>query len=117
MFTIYNATLVAVMQVGVIVAGVLASGLWHKFATSSNLAMPNPAGLLYSYGTVGFLIPLAWLTFAMLVRRSPKISDDLKSLTFWFGVAVLVSLTIFMIYANVSPCFRIMWRMSGGDDA
>jgi hypothetical protein len=117
MFTIYNATLVAVMQVGVIVAGVLASGLWHKFATSSGMAMPTPAGLLYSYGMTGFFIPLAWLTFVMLVRRSRRISDELKGLAFWFGVAVLVSLTIFMIYANVSPCFRIMWRMSGGDDA
>jgi hypothetical protein len=117
MFAIYNATLVAVMQVGVIVAGVLASGLWHKFATSSGMAMPNPAGLLYSYGMVGFIIPLAWLTVAILIRRSRIISDDLKSLTFWFGVLVLISLTVFMIYADVSPCFRIMWGMSGGDDA
>jgi hypothetical protein len=117
MFTIYNATLVAVMQVGVIVAGVLASGLWHKFATTSGITMPAPAGLLYSYGMVGFIIPLSWLTVAMLIRRSHAISDDLKSLTFWFGVLVLISLTVFMIYANVSPCFRIMWRMSGGDDA
>ena len=117
MFTIYNATLVAVMQVGVIVAGVLASGLWHKFATASGMAMPNPAGFVHSYGMVGFFIPLAWLAFAMLVRRSPDISDGLKELTFWLGVAVLISLTIFMIYANVSPWFRILWRMSGGDGA
>jgi hypothetical protein len=117
MFTIYNATLVAVMQVGVIVAGVLASGLWHKFATSSGMAMPTLVGLLYNFGMAGFFIPLAWLAFAMLVRRSRRISDELKGLTFWFGVAVLVSLTIFMIYADVSPCFRIMWGLSGGDDA
>jgi hypothetical protein len=117
MFTIYNATLVAVIQVGVIVAGVLASGLWHKFATSSNMAMPDSAGFVYRYGTMGLLIPLAWVTLAMLVRRTCKVSDELKSLIFWFGVAVLVSLAIFMIYANVSPCFRIMWRMSGEDNA
>jgi hypothetical protein len=117
MFTIYNATLVAVMQVGVIVAGVLASGLWHKFDTSCGMTMPTPAGLLYNYGMVGFVIPLAWLTIAMLIRRSHVISDDLKCLKFWFGILVLVSLTIFMIYANVSPCFRIMWGLSGGDDA
>jgi hypothetical protein len=117
MFTIYNATLVALMQVGVIVAGVLASGLWHKFAESDNVVIPNLVGWIYSYGTVGFFIPLAWITFAMLVRRSRKISDELKSLTFWLGVAVLVSLAIFMIYANVSPFFRITWGLAGGDDA
>jgi len=117
MFTIYNATLVAIMQVGVIVAGVLASGLWHKFATSDGLAMPAPAGLLYSYGLLGFVIPLAWLAMAMVIRRSQMISDDLKSLTFWLGVLVLVSLAIFMIYADVSPCFQIMWNLRGDNDA
>jgi hypothetical protein len=29
----------------------------------------------------------------------------------------LIALVVFMIYANVSPLFRIMWRMGGGDDA
>jgi hypothetical protein len=116
MFSIYNATLVAVMQVGVIVAGVLASGLWHKFSTDSNMAMPLPAGLLYSYGLVGFAIPFTWLTLAMLVRRSPAISDEVKGLAFGFGIVVLIALFIFVIYADVSPVFRIMWRM-GGDDA
>jgi hypothetical protein len=117
MFTIYNATLVAVMQVGVIVAGVLASGFWHKASVVSGLAMPIPAGLLYSYGMVGFAIPFTWLTLAMLVRRSPAISDELKGLAFGFGVLVLIALVIFVIYANVSPFFRIMWGMNGGDDA
>jgi hypothetical protein len=32
MFSLYNATLVAVIQVGVIVFGVLASGLWQGFS-------------------------------------------------------------------------------------
>ena len=113
MFTIYNATLVAVMQVGVIVAGVLASGLWHKFATTSNMAMPFPAGLLYSYGMVGFLIPFAWLTFALLLRRSPVVSDDVKGLGFGLGIFVLIALAIFVLYADVSPVFRIMWSLSG----
>jgi hypothetical protein len=116
MFTIYNATLVAIIQVGVIVAGVLASGLWHKASIDSGLAMPLPAGLLYSYGMIGFAVPLTWLALAMLVRRSPSISDEAKGLAFGFGVLVLIALVIFVIYANVSPFFRIMWGMNGGDD-
>ena len=117
MFTIYNATLVAVMQVGVIVAGVLASGLWHKFATDSRMDMPFPASLIYHYGTIGFAIPFIWITCALVLRSRDKVSDDIKRLAFWFGVLILVALVIFMAYANVSPCFRIMWRMSGGDAA
>jgi len=101
------------MQVGVIVAGVLASGLWHKFSTTSNMAMPFPAGLLYSYGVIGFVIPFAWLIFALVLRRSPRISDDVKGLSFGFGIIVLIALAIFVIYADVSPVFRIMWSLSG----
>jgi hypothetical protein len=117
MFTVYNATLVAVMQVGVIVAGVLASGLWHKFATDSRMEMPFPASLIYHYGTVGFVIPFIWIICALLLRGREKVSDEIKSLAFWFGVLILIALLMFMIYANVSPLFRIMWRMGGGDDA
>jgi hypothetical protein len=117
MFTIYNTTLVAVMQIGVIVVGVLASGLWHRFSTVNNMAMPFPAGLLYSYGMIGFVIPFAWLTCALLLRRSPVISDDMKGLAFGFGIIVLVGLVVFVLYANVSPVFGIMWNLRGDDDA
>jgi hypothetical protein len=116
MFTVRNATLVAIMQVGVIVAGVLASGLWHKFATDSHMAMPFPASLIYYYGTIGFAIPFIWIICALLLRGSDKVSDEIKSLAFWLGVLVLFALVIFVIYANVLPCFRIMWSLSGGDD-
>jgi hypothetical protein len=117
MFTVYNATLVAVMQVGVIVAGVLAAGLWHKFATDSRMGMPFPTSLIYHYGTIGFAIPFIWITCALLLRGRDKVSDEIKSLACWFGVFILIALVVFMIYANVSPLFRIMWRMGGGDDA
>ncbi len=116
MFDIRNATLVAIMQVGVIVAGVLASGLWHKFSIDSGMPMPFPAALLFNYGLVGFAIPLTWITLALLLRNSPVVSDDIKELAFWFGVLVLIALAIFVIYADVSPCFRIMWNLGGNDD-
>ncbi len=116
MFTIYNATLVAVMQVGVIVAGVLASGLWHKLSTGSGAAMPFAAGLLYNYGMVGFALPLAWLTVALLLRRSPNVSDDVKGLAFGLGVLLLIALAIFVIYADVSPVFHITWTLAGAGD-
>ncbi len=117
MFTIYNATLVAVMQVGVIVAGVLASGLWHKFMTDSRMEMPFPASCIYPYGTIGFAIPFMWIICALLLRRRDNVSDGIKSLAFWFGVLILVTLAIFMIYANVSPCFQISGGMSGDENS
>ncbi len=116
MFTIRNATLVAIMQVGVIVAGVLAAGLWHKAATADGILIPFPVAFLYSYGSVGFVIPLAWIVVALLLRSRPEVSDEMKRLVFWFGVLVLIALITFVIYANVSPCFRIMWHLSGGEN-
>ena len=72
MFTIYNATLVAVMQVGVIVAGVLASGLWHRFAVTSNIAMPFLANLLCSYGVIGLVqFPVLWLLSSFVGAAKP----------------------------------------------
>jgi hypothetical protein len=117
MFTIKNAVYVAIMQVWVIVIGVLAAGLWHKFSTSSNMPMPFPAALLFYYGIVGFAIPLTWITFALVLRIRPEISDDIKKLAFWSGVLILIALAVFVFYANVSPCFSIMWRISGDDDS
>ncbi|MEI6076761.1 MAG: hypothetical protein WCS94_14360 [Verrucomicrobiota bacterium] len=117
MFTVRNATLVAIMQLGVIVAGVLASGLWHKVAASTGLAVPNPVGFLYSYGIGGFFIPLGWIAFALWIRSRPEVADEIKTLSFWLGVFVLIVLLIFVIYANVSPFFRIMWCMGEGDAA
>ena len=116
MFSINNATLVAVMQVGVIVAGVLASGLWHRASISNGVAMPPPAGLLYSYGVAALAIPLGWLVFALLVRRSSLVSDEVKMLAFGLGIAVLIGLVVFVIYADVSPVFHIMWNLRGDDD-
>src|SRR5438045_1195670 len=112
MFSVKNAAYVAIMQVWVIVMGVLASGLWYNFSPSSNMQMPFPAALLYDYGIGGFLIPLTWIACALTIRNRSEISDDVKRLAFWFGVLVLVALAVFVVYANVSPFFHIMWRLN-----
>ena len=116
MFTIGNATLVAIMQIGLIVAGVLASGLWHKFAIDSQMEMPFPASVLFNYGTIGFVIPLTWIVCALFLRSRNEVSDDVKRLAFGLGILVLIALGGFVIYADVSPCFSIMWSLSGGGD-
>ena len=116
MFSIYNATLVALMQVGVIVAGVLASGLWHRASISNGVPMPPTAALLYSYGEAGFIIPFAWFIPALLLRRSPSVSDGVKSLAFVLGIVVLIGLVAFVIYADVLPVFHLLWQPRGLDD-
>src|SRR5580698_1955552 len=101
MYSFRNTVIVAVMQIGVIVAGVLAAGLWHKTWSGANLAMPFPAAMLYSYGIAGFSIPLAWSILTLILIPRPEISDEAKDLMFWSGVLVLVSLVVFVLYADV----------------
>lgn len=116
MFTIRNAALVAIMQVGVIVAGVLGAGLCHKAWSSSGMPMPLPVELLVNYGVFGFSIPLGWAACALSLRSRPEISDDVKNLVFWLGVLLLIALVISVLYADVTPWFRVMWRMGGDND-
>lgn len=116
MFSIYNTTLVALMQTGVVVAGVLASGLWHRFTNGNGLPMPPLAGLLYNYGQTGLLIPLAWLIPALLLRRSSSVPDGVKSLAFILGIVLLIGLVLLVICADVAPVFNVMWNLRGDED-
>jgi hypothetical protein len=116
MFSILNSTRLAVMQVGVIVIGVLASGLWRRAAIGNGTVMPPAAGLLYHYGVAGLLVPLAWLIVALLVLRSPAIRDGVKALAFILGIGLLIGLILFVLYADVSPLFGIQWHLNRDDD-
>lgn len=118
MASIRNIVVVAIMQVGVIVAGVLAAGICHKVFTADNLPVPLPALLLYAHGFMGFLIPMAWSIVTVMLFLRPNVSDDVRTLMFWLGVLVLVVMVIFCLYADISPWFRIGWVVNGdADDA
>jgi hypothetical protein len=116
MSSIKNIVVVALMQVIVIVAGVLAAGLCHKECTLSNIAMPLPAAMLYTYGFTAFLVPLAWSAGAVTLQLRPNVSEDVRTLMFWLGVFVLIALAIFCIYADVTLWLRILWNLSSPRD-
>ena len=117
MSSIKNIVVVTLMQVIVIVAGVLAAGICHKECTLSNMAMPLPAAILYRYGFIAFLAPLAWGTGAVTLQLRPDVSEDVRTLMLWLGVFVLIALAVFCIYADVTPWLRILWNLSSpGDD-
>jgi len=116
MASIRNIVVVAIMQVGVIVAGVLAAGICHKFFTGDNLPIPAPALLLYAHGFIGFIIPLAWSIVTVILFLRPDVSDDVRTLMFWAGVLVLVVMAAFCLYADLSPWFRIGWIVNGNAD-
>jgi len=116
MASIRNAVIVAILQVGVIVAGVLAAGLCYRAWMSSNMPPPPLITLLYDHGVAGLAIPLAWVTGAAILHTRSSVSDDVRTLMFWLGVLVLVALTIFALYTDVSPWLTLMTNI-GDDDA
>ena len=113
MASVRNTVLVALMQVGVIVGGVLGAGAFYKAAAVTNLKLPWTILALVTYGGFGLCLPLIWVTAALLIRRRPDVADEVKRLVHWLGLALLIGLGAFMIYADVTPWLGIMWRMNG----
>jgi hypothetical protein len=116
MATIKNTVVVAIMQVGIIVAGMLAAGICHKVFTINNQTMPFPVTLLYNCGLMGFSIPLTWGTVAVVLQLRATVPDGIKALIFWLGVLMLIVMGVFIVYADVTPWFHgFMWHTTGDD--
>jgi hypothetical protein len=117
MGSIRNTVIVAILQVGVVVAGVLAAGICHRIWMSRDWPVPPLIALLYNHGVMGLIIPLAWITGAATLHTRFGASDDVRALMFWLGVLVLVALTIFALYADVSPWLVYLRNTANADDA
>ena len=107
MFSIRNAVYVAIMQVGVIVAGVLAAVLLLKPWTEMNFPLSIPVALLINHHIIFLAVPVVWITFALLVRSRPQVSVGVKDLVFLSGILVLIALGIFVLYADVTLVFAL----------
>lgn len=111
MASVRNTVLVALMQVGVIVGGVLGAGVFYKTAAATNLKLPWTILALVTYGGFGLCLPLVWVMVALLIRRRPDVADEVIRLIHWLGIALLIGLACFMVYADATPWFSVMWRM------
>jgi len=118
MASIKNIVIVALLQVGVIVFGVLAAGIAHKESEINGLIMPSSTTMLYGYGFMGLLVPLAWGAGVVVLQLRANVSDDIRTLMLWLGILVLLSLVIFCLYADISPWLNIPRPLpDSGDDA
>lgn len=116
MSSIRNTVVVAIMQVGVIVASVLAAGILHRVWMSRDWTLPVPAALLYDSGVGALLIPLVWATAAAVLHVRAGVSEDGRALMFWLGILILISLIIFSVYADVAPWLVFLQNAGNGDD-
>lgn len=101
-----NIAIVGLLQIGTIVAGVLAAGAAYKVWSISGL--PHDRGVLFAseYGFLFLAVPLIWITVAMVLQGRDNVSDWPEVLTFYSGVLVLVALLIAAWKLAFSPMFR-----------
>jgi hypothetical protein len=97
MGSVQNIVRVALMQIGVIVAGILGAGICHKIHSITEQPMPHPASALYEHGVYGFFIPILWAGLTLSICSRDHVSDAAKALTFWSGVILLIALAIFVV--------------------
>ena len=84
MASIRNTVVVAIMQVGVIVAAVLAAGVCHRVWLSRDWPLPPLVTLFYNYGIAGLLIPLTWAAAAAVLQTRAGVSEDVRVLIYDF---------------------------------
>jgi len=92
------------MQVGVLTIGVLGAGLRCKFFAMGGWQPPLLTRLAVDYGFISFVLPLVWITMAVLVHRS-EISDAAKDAVFLSGAALVVMMIIFFVILDFGPWF------------
>ena len=113
MSTAKNAVFVAILQVGVLVAGILVSGLWSPLLGREGAAHPPAAVLLSDYGLIGLGVPLAWILAFLLFERRPDTSRLLKDGLFWLGLLILVGAVVLVSKASWLPLLNMDWGIVG----
>lgn len=117
MASIRNILVVTIMQVAVIVVGVLGAGVCNRVFTDHNTALPGPAAVLYWHGVIGLLIPAAWGIGTVVLHLRTNVPDGIKTLAFWLGVLLLLVMTAFILYADVSPWVQAThWNPADNSD-
>ena len=106
-FTTKNTVIVALAQIGVIVAGILAAGACHKWHTQAALPPPSSVTAVADYGFLALVFPLAWLVTALQINRRHKESAIATIGVFLSGIMTLLCGLIGVWYAVISPWFRI----------
>jgi hypothetical protein len=112
--TARNLVLLALTQIGVLVAAVLGAGAAHKWYTAlpNIIPVPRACELLVEYGWLGLPVPAIWLGVALRLLTNRHVTDGAKLCAVLSG-ALLVALGLALAwYGAVWP----WWRLVGSYD-
>jgi hypothetical protein len=112
-FTVRNTVILALTQVGVIVAGVLGAGAVVKWHTTMTVRSPAATTLMVEYGYLALALPLAWTALALYMLRTIEHDESPGWLVFCTGVALLLLLLLAVGCGVVSPFLQMFGGSSG----
>ena len=93
-FTARNLVILALVQIGVVTAGVLAAGVSVKWMTEFHLCGPlRELEFICDFGWIALLLPIAWATVALWEFRRETDDDSRKVAILVAGLLLLVLLT------------------------
>ena len=109
-FTLRNTTIMALVQVGLIVVVVLAAGAAHKWYASAELRPPSSTAFLSEYGFLSLILPLVWVAFAVLAfRRGENEGEEIYSwLAIFSGLLFLLLLLVGIWHGAARPLLRLL---------
>jgi hypothetical protein len=108
-FTTRNTLVVALVQAGVIVGGVLAAGACHKGYTGPGVTPPAALAALADYGLVALVLPVAWVTIALVARHR---GEDPFARTCAFGAGIVLTLLLALVFGQI--VVRALVHLPGG---
>ncbi len=107
-FTTNNAVVVALLQVGVILSGVLFAGVGGRIYEDHGLPIPTLTAWSIHSGLALLGVPLVWTYCALRVRRNAQSSDSRKAGAFVSGLVLVGLLLALAFYAGMRPTYQIL---------
>lgn len=108
-FTTRNAVIVALVQTGVIVAGVLGAGAVCKwYASTGSLGPPAMTAFASEYGYRALVIPPAWAAAALWALRHEDDEGGPRVLTFLTGLFIILVLLVLAFQVAALPLLRLL---------
>jgi CDP-diglyceride synthetase len=115
MGTTKNFVLLAVMQVGVVVMGILAAGTTGKVLSSANAFPSEWTTRFVDFGILLLVLPPLWIWAVMKLHQSPNCSDRRRRLAFLSGVLLLGMLLYLNWVTSIRPFLQICGMHFGAE--
>jgi hypothetical protein len=116
-FSSRNAVVLALLQVGVLVLGILGAGASARILQAGNHG-PTPwlTRVVINYGVASLALPVIWIGAYVRFARRPEASESAKALAFATGLVLLAILSGIVVCGIAQPWMRLDWGLRRPDE-